>query len=169
MGRFIQPFIHSFIPSLILSFFPFHFFHFFRCFHFFHCVSLPSFQSFSFHFISFAPRSCTHCCFHGSFCHCISCRVKSLMVDPFTMLQLAHVSYKQPISYSHVPFSELLPRRVQGTTWYKLSKYGRLWRWVNPAKLVVIFPILYIDIVLTYLDIVDIWLVAFVFPTVLFP
>ena len=36
----------------------------------------------------------------------ISYHVKSVRVNPFTMLHLTNVSYKQPISYSHVPFFE---------------------------------------------------------------
>ena len=114
----IPTFKHSIIQSCIHSFNLLFLFHSFFPFRFFLCDSLPSFQSFSFYFILFAPRSCTQCCFHAAFCHFISCHVKSVRGNPFTILHLTNVSYKQPISYSHDPFSKLPPRHVQDTTWY---------------------------------------------------
>ena len=100
---------------------------------------VPSFHSLSFHLLSFhtisvyfllfhfmschpSIQSFIHACMHswhvGSFHSCHAFRFISFHFDSFqfTSVQLTKNSCKQTGSYSHVLFSKLPPRRLQGTT-----------------------------------------------------
>ena len=133
-------FIHSFMPAAHFTFRSFHpvihsFIHSFMrsCVHF---LSIH-FTFFSIHFNLFILLSCIlsipflslrfpfflpilFLSFHVILAALLDSVLLSwlLMLEPLTMLQCASVSFKQPISYSHVLCSKLPPRRVPGTTWY---------------------------------------------------